>query len=194
MKCDAVVLAAGYSSRAGTNKMTLTIDNKAILERVIETLLAVCDKIIVVGGHNYNSIKLITNKYKNVKLIENTKYHLGMFSSVKCGVREMTGDFFLIPGDYPLVKQTTYKALLEGKGDFIVPEYKGRRGHPVLIKKNLIKPINKEPMESNLKLFRDKCNTEFIQTDDEGILIDLDTMEDFENIKRIIGRRNQIEN
>ncbi len=191
MKCDAVVLAAGYSSRAGTNKMTLTIDNKAILERVIETLLDVCDKIIVVGGHNYNSIKLITAKYKNVKLIENTKYHMGMFSSVKCGVNEMTGDFFLIPGDYPLVKQTTYKVLLEGKGDFIVPEYKGRRGHPVLIKKNLIESINEEPMESNLKLFRDKCNTEFIQTDDEGILIDLDTMEDFEKIKEIIGRRNQ---
>ena len=194
MKCDAVVLAAGYSSRTGTNKMTLTIDNKAILERVIETLLIVCDKIIVVGGHNYNSIKLITDKYRNVKLIENTEYRLGMFSSVKCGVSEMTGDFFLIPGDYPLVKQTTYQALLKGKGDFIVPEYNGRRGHPVLIKKKLIESINEEPIESNLKVFRDKCNTEFIQVNDEGILIDLDTMEDFEKIKIIIGRRNQIEN
>ena len=194
MKCVAVVLAAGYSSRTGTNKMTLTIDNKAILERVIETLLDVCDKIIVVGGHNYNAIKLITDKYKNVKLIENTKYHLGMFSSVKCGVSEMAGDFFLIPGDYPLVKQTTYQALLKGKADFIVPEYNGRRGHPVLIKRKLIEAINEEPIESNLKAFRDKCNTEFIQVNDEGILIDLDTMEDFENIKGIIGRRNQIEN
>ena len=54
--------------------------------------------------------------------------------------------------------------------------------------------INEEPIESNLKAFRDKCNTEFIQVNDEGILIDLDTMEDFENIKGIIGRRNQIEN
>jgi len=191
MKCDAVVLAAGYSSRAGTNKMTLTIENKAILERVIETLLVVCDKIVVVGGHNYNSIKLITDKCKNVKLVKNSKYHLGMFSSVQCGVSKMTKDFFLIPGDYPLIKQTTYKALMGGTGDFIVPEYKGRRGHPVLIKKNLIKLIEEEPIESNLKVFRDKCKTEFIKTDDEGILMDLDTMEDFEKIKEISGRRNQ---
>lgn len=190
MKCDAVVLAAGYSSRAGTNKMTLIIENKTILERVIETLLIVCDKIVVVGGHNYKSIKYITDKYANVRLAENSNYHLGMFSSVKCGVSEMTGDFFLIPGDYPLVKQSTYEALIKGTGDFIVPEYKGRRGHPVLIKKELIKLINEEPIESNLKVFRDKCNTEFIETDDEGILIDLDTMEDFEKIKGIIGRRN----
>jgi len=191
MKCDAIVLAAGYSSRAGTNKMAMTIENKTILSRVIETLLAVCDKIVVVGGHNYNSIKQITDIYNKLQLVKNNDYHHGMFSSVKRGVSEMKKDFFLIPGDYPAVKKDTYIKLQKSAGDFIVPVYKGRRGHPVLIKKNLITTLMNEPVDSNLKVFRDKCNPEFIEIDDEGILMDVDTQEDFEKIKGIIGRGNQ---
>lgn len=185
MKCNAVVLAAGYSSRAGTNKMALTIDNQTVIARVIETLLVVCDKIVVVGGYNYESVKGLIQKYDRVKIVENKNYSKGMFSSVKRGVEEMTGDFFLIPGDYPMVKPSTYKTLMSGKKDFIVPTYKGRRGHPVLIKKNLIGSILKEPLDSNLKAFRDKCETEFLEIDDEGILMDIDTMEDYYKIRKL---------
>lgn len=194
MKCDAVVLAAGYSSRTGTNKMALTINNQTILAGVIETLLDVCGKIVVVGGHNYESIKEITQKYNRVQLVENKNYSMGMFSSVKIGVKEMTGDFFLIPGDYPMVKSSTYKALMKGSKDFIVPTYNGRRGHPVLIKKKLIESILKEPIESNLKIFRDKCETEFIEIDDKGILMDIDTMEDFYNIRNLSEGGIKLEN
>ncbi|MDX1357836.1 MAG: nucleotidyltransferase family protein [Clostridia bacterium] len=194
MKCDAVVLAAGYSSRMGAKKMELSINNTTVLGSVIETLLDICGKIVVVGGHGIGSIRKITEKYENVELVENKDYALGMFSSVKRGVSEMNGDFFLIPGDYPAVKESTYRKLMEGCGDFIVPVYKGRKGHPVLIRGNLIPGLLGEPIESNLKVFRDKCNVAFINVDDEGILLDIDTPEDYENIKKIIGRGNQVEN
>jgi len=194
MKCDAVVLAAGYSSRMGTGKMAMSINNTTVLGSVLETLLDVCGKIVVVGGHDYKSIEAVTKKYDGVMLVENKDYDLGMFSSVKRGVKEMTGDFFLIPGDYPAVKQSTYLSLIEGSGDFVVPVFRGRKGHPVLIKGNLISALNSEPIESNLKVFRDKCKTDFIEVDDEGVLLDIDTREDYEHIKEIIGRRNQIEN
>jgi molybdenum cofactor cytidylyltransferase len=194
MKYDAVVLAAGYSSRMGTGKMAMAIKNTTVLGSVIETLLDICGKIVVVGGHDIGLIKGITDKYKSVKLIENKDYALGMFSSVKCGVKEMTGDFFLVPGDYPVVKKSTYRSLMESNGDFAVPVYKGRKGHPVLIREKLISDLLDEPIESNLKVFRSKCKTDFISVDDEGILLDVDTPDDYEYIKKIIGRGNQIEN
>lgn len=194
MKCDAVVLAAGYSSRMGTGKMAMAIKNTTVLGSVIETLRDFCGKIVVVGGHDIKSIERITSKYDRVKLVENKDYALGMFSSVKCGVMEMTGDFFLIPGDYPAVMKATYESLLKAKGDFIVPVYKGRKGHPVLIKNRLIAGIIEEPIDSNLKVFRDKCDTVFIDVDDEGVILDMDTRGDYEFIKEILGRRNQIEN
>ena len=165
MKCDAVVLAAGYSTRMGAGKMALAINNTTVLGSVIETLLDICGKIVVVGGHDIGSVREITDKYKNVKLVENSDYALGMFSSVKRGVKEMNGDFFLIPGDYPAVRESTYRNLMEGSGDFNVPVYNGRKGHPVLLRGSLIPALLDEPIESNLKVFRDKCNTFFMNVE-----------------------------
>ena len=190
MKCDSVVLAAGFSSRAGVNKMAWTIDNKSILARVIETLYPFSEKIVVVGGHNYYENKKITDTYSKVLLVENKQYELGMFSSIQCGTREMETDFFLIPGDYPAVKPSTYRILASGTGDIVVPVYRGRRGHPVLIKKKLVASLLAEPVDSNLKIFRDRNNPEYLEVDDAGILLDVDTPEDFEHIKEIIEGEN----
>ena len=194
MKRDAVVLAAGFSSRTGTNKMALVIENKTILARVIETLLSVCDEIVVVGGHNFETIKQITDEFDRVTLVKNDAYSLGMFSSVIRGTREMKKDFFLIPGDCPAVKITTYQMLLKSPGNFIVPVFNKKGGHPVLIKKELIPKLLDEPMESNLKAFRNKCNPRFVEVNDEGILLDIDTPEDFKYIKEIVERRSCSEN
>jgi molybdenum cofactor cytidylyltransferase len=96
----------------------------------------------------------------------------------------MTRDFFLIPGDYPLVKKETYEALSKSKADMAVPVHEGRKGHPVLIKKELIVKISDEPVESNLKVFRDRQYVEYIEVDDEGILMDVDTMDDLLKIRK----------
>ena len=184
MQYDSVVLAAGYSSRAGSDKMALTIGNRTILERVIDTLGGICGKIVVVGGHHQESTAEILKKYPNVTMVINKDYDSGMFSSVKRGVSEMNNDFFLVPGDYPLIKQETYKKLMECTGDMVVPVYKERKGHPVLIRQSLIKGILSEPIDSNLKVFRDRQKVEYIEVDDEGILWDVDTQEDLYEIRK----------
>ena len=120
-------------------------------------------------------------------MIENKDYKLGMFSSVKTGVSVTDNDFFLIPGDYPLVSPDTIQELLKNDGEIKVPIYKGRKGHPIFISKSLIKGILEEPMDSNLKLFRDRHNVNYIEVDDEGILLDVDTLEDF----NILTERNE---
>ncbi|MFO7612568.1 MAG: nucleotidyltransferase family protein [Clostridia bacterium] len=188
MKCDSVVLAAGYSSRAGTDKMSLPIGDKTVLERVIETLYPVSDRIVVVGGFNYDETKKITAKYKKASLVKNENYDLGMFSSVKCGAAEMKCDFFLMPGDYPAVRTSTCEKLIQGEGQMVVPVYKGRKGHPVLIRKELIDEIKNEPVGSNLKAFRDRHIVGYVDVDDEGIVLDVDTPEDYENVREKIGK------
>ncbi len=189
MQYDSVVLAAGYSSRAGSDKMALTIGSRTILERVLETLGEICGKIVVVAGHHRESTAQILKKYSNVTMVVNKDYDSGMFSSVKRGVGEMNRDFFLVPGDYPLIKKETYQKLMNGTGDMIVPVYNGRKGHPVLIRQNLIEAILSEPIDSNLKVFRDSQKVQYIEVDDEGILLDVDTPEDlFEIRKKAEGR------
>jgi molybdenum cofactor cytidylyltransferase len=189
MQYDSVVLAAGYSSRAGSDKMAMTIGGSTILGRVLDTLTEICGKIVVVSGHHRESTALIINKYPNVTMVVNKDYDSGMFSSVKRGVSEMNRDFFLVPGDYPLIKKETYEKLMDEAGDMVVPVYNGRKGHPVLIRHNLIESILSEPIDSNLKVFRDRQNVQYIEVDDEGILLDVDTPEDlFEIRKKAEGR------
>ncbi|HPJ20898.1 MAG TPA: nucleotidyltransferase family protein [Clostridia bacterium] len=189
MQYDSVVLAAGYSSRAGSDKMAMTIGGSTVLGRVLDTLTEICGQIVVVAGHHRESTALIIKKYPNVTMVVNEDYDSGMFSSVKRGVSEMNHDFFLVPGDYPLIGKETYHKLMDGTGEMIVPVYNGRKGHPVLIRQNLIAPLLREPIDSNLKVFRDMQNVEYIDVDDEGILLDVDTPEDlFEIRKKAEGR------
>ncbi len=186
MRSDAIILAAGYSSRTDVNKLTLNINQYSILARTIETFYPSCEKIIVVGGHYYADIKEIVKKYSKVLLVKNEQYHLGMFSSVKRGVAEVKHDFFITPGDYPLIKSSTCDLLKKGDKDISVPIYNQRKGHPIFLKKKLIPRLLEEPITSNLKLFRDKQQVAYIDVKDEGVLIDIDTMDDYLIIKKRI--------
>jgi molybdenum cofactor cytidylyltransferase len=105
-----------------------------------------------------------------------------MFSSVKKGVSCIKNDFFLIPGDYPLVKKQTIDKLIASSGEIRVPIYNGRKGHPIFIEKELIQELLEEPITSNLKVFRDRHTVNYVEVDDKGILLDVDYEEDLKNL------------
>jgi len=185
-----IILAGGYSSRAQTNKMMLLINGKPIVEHVILTMKVSCQKIIVVTGHYHDEISQAISHYTDVKIVKNQEYDSGMFSSVLCGLKEVDSDFFLVPGDYPMIQSSTYKMLKENQGLIRVPVYKGRRGHPIFIKKELIDELLNEPVESNLKVFRDRHQVEYVETKDAGILQDIDTIEDYE---KMLTKKERVE-
>lgn len=182
---EAVILAAGYSSRAGSNKMGLIVQGKPVLGRVIEAFVPLCTKITIVGGHYYKEVVEIASTYDSVRLVKNEDYDLGMFSSILCGVQNVESDCFICPGDYPLVDKDLVAKLSEAKGDFVVPVFEGKRGHPVLLNKKTVEKLKMEPRDSNLKIFRDKCKMTEVVVASKGILIDLDTKEDYETIKNM---------
>lgn len=183
MAVEGIVLAAGLSSRMGKNKMTLKIENKTVLERCIDSMYDLCSKIIVVSGYNYNIISEICRPYSKVKTLLNPQYMDGMFSSVKLALMEVTEDrFFLIPGDYPAVKKETYKKMLTAKGDIVVAAHQGKTGHPVLIESNLIAEILKDGPYSSLRDFINVMGFITTEVDDEGILMDIDTLDDYEEV------------
>jgi len=187
---EGIILAGGYSSRLERNKMTLLYNNKPIICNVIDSMKVHCDKIIVVTGHYHDEIVKAVEKYNQVIVVKNEEYHLGMFSSVKTGVKEVKNDFFLTPGDYPLIKSKTYKKLIEETGVIRVPTFNKRKGHPIFISKSLIDSLKKEHIDSNLKIFRDRHIVNYVETDDKGILIDVDTIEDYEYLKGIKERND----
>lgn len=190
---DGIILAGGYSSRAKTNKMVLMYQGLPIICNVIENMKDVCENIIVVTGHYHDEVLEAVKHYSFVKVVKNYEYDQGMFSSVKTGVKAVNNDFFLTPGDYPLIKMNTYQKLLDVDGDIRVPTFNGRKGHPIFISKGLIESLINESTESNLKVFRDNHEVTYVETLDEGILIDVDTMSDYLRIKNRNERNEKLE-
>ncbi|TNF08121.1 MAG: nucleotidyltransferase family protein, partial [Bacillota bacterium] len=119
---------------------------------------------------------------EHVSCIYNANYTQGMFSSIKTGVFVTNEDFFILPGDCPLVQKETYEALLKGSKSIRVPSFEKQRGHPIWISHMLAKSILNEPDESSLKAFRNRHDFETIEVSDSHILDDIDTLLDFEKI------------
>ena len=164
-----IILAGGFSSRTKTNKMSLMINHKPILVHTIESMRQFVDKIILVTGHYDQDIRSFIKEDEKLQIVYNKDYEKGMFSSVLCGVQFVDDDFFILPGDIPFIRAVTYDALLKGTKPVRYPTYKGQEGHPLFIKKELKESLQKEGLDSNLRLFRDKQDKEAIEVDDKFI-------------------------
>jgi len=183
MKVEGIILAAGLSTRAGTNKLILDIGGKTVIERCIYGMYSLCSKIIVVGGNRIEEIEDIVNKYPKVELIYNSDYLDGMFSSVKKGLMNIKEEkFFLIPGDYPVIDKEIYKQMLKLNEDIVIPMYKGKKGHPLLMKSYLIGELIKSKHYNTLRDFVNIKGFKSINVEEPGVLMDIDTMEDYKEI------------
>ena len=186
---DGIILAAGFSSRTGQFKMELQLGGKALIQRTIDTMTVFCSRLIVVTGYKKERILQLTKGYPKVKAVFNPRYPEGMFTSVKEGVKHVTSPWFLLtPGDYPLITQAIYQKLLDARREssqsVFIPVYKGRKGHPILVKSELIKDLLKEPDVSNLRTFINRNGFVSVEVDDEGILVDIDTLSDYQRVKK----------
>lgn len=183
MKVEGIVLAGGLSTRVGANKLILDIGGKTVIERCIYGMYDICSKIIVVGGNRIEEIENILNKYPKVELIYNSNYLDGMFSSVKKGLMNIKEEkFFLIPGDYPVINKETYKQMLKLDGDIVIPMHKGKKGHPLLMKSYLIEELIKSKQCNTLRDFVNIKGFKSINVEEPGVLMDIDTMEDYQKI------------
>jgi molybdenum cofactor cytidylyltransferase len=63
-----------------------------------------------------------------------------------------------------------------------VPSFSFKLGHPIFFNQSY-KDVLLNTMYDNLKSFRNAYDYEIIDVDDEGILFDIDTIEDFNRLK-----------
>lgn len=191
MKVEGIILAGGLSTRLGTNKLLLNIDGSTVIERCICGMRDLCSRIIVVGGHSSKDINHILNKYPKVELIDNPNYLDGMFSSIKKGFSNVVEErVFLIPGDYPVVDRQTYIDMLKVDEDIVIPTYNRRKGHPLLMKSYLIGELLKDTTCKTLRDFTTKKGFASINVADPGILMDIDTIEDYKKVLMYFQARN----
>ena len=136
----AVVLAAGRSERMGSPKMLLPFGRKTLIETVLAGVLRsrVDDVVVVLGAHRA-AVEPVVSKFA-VRTVFNEGFEKGMLSSVLRGLREVPAAaraFLVVLGDHPFPPASVIDRLIAahdrtGKG-IVLPVYRGRRGHPVLV-------------------------------------------------------------
>lgn len=184
----AVILAAGRSGRMGSFKPLLPFGRGTVIEQAISTVHeAGIETVRVVVGWNADLLTPILDR-RGVPWIRNERFEEGMYASVQAGVRSLPtslGAFFLLPGDMPLVQSATLTRLIaewdRQPGGILSPCLEGRRGHPPLIAGAYIPEILREAPPGGLReiLGRHATEAREIECADPGILVDLDTLEQY---------------
>jgi len=184
----ALVLAAGYSSRMGAFKPLLPLGGSTVIERAVSSFLrAGVRDVRVVVGHKAEALEPVLARL-GVSTILNAAYQTGMYSSVVAGVNSLdaqTTAFFVLPVDTPLVKPRTVRALSQAfraaRSGIIYPCFQQQRGHPPLISASYIREILAWARPGGLRaLLQEHRDASLdVEVPDQGILLDVDTPEDY---------------
>ena len=178
---EGVILAAGASKRTAPDcKLAFDIGGQTLLELSIRSMTPFCSQIYVVTGANEATVAGILQGREGVTLVHNPDHALGMYSSVKAGLRRTAAsEVFLLPGDCPFVTVEVYTALLEAKGGIAVPVWNGHEGHPVLLRAGAIQEILEDNICESLREFIGKRRPRKVPVSCRDILRDIDTHEDY---------------
>ncbi len=195
MKVAAIVLAAGESRRMGRAKLTLPYgsDGRTIVETVVMVIQATpVYPITVVLGANWKEIQFVLSDL-GVELSVNPNPELGMLSSARWALSHLedTVDAYMfVLGDQPQIETRIVERILEmaeysDKG-IVLPEYNGKRGHPLLIRARYKGEILRLPDTGGLNqlLQAHPDDIEEVPVDTDSILRDIDTPADYEEAIR----------
>ena len=191
----------------GRPKQHLLLKGKTVLQHSIEACVnAGLEDVIVVAGEvgkrelqidNLLPAKLVFNKMPKSEMADSVRVGLQAIHNSSSGV-------FICLADHPLVKVETFRLLIkyhEVESDkIIIPVYNGRRGHPTLFPKTImgemLNPLANTGFNNHRRLpilrdliARNKKRVYLLEVDDEGVIIDMDTKQDY---KRIIKKINTI--
>jgi molybdenum cofactor cytidylyltransferase len=176
----------------GTPKALLALAGETFLDRLIGVLGARCSPVIVVLGHEADSIR--PRLRCPAVVVVNQEYRRGQLSSLQRGLAAVPPDadgVLFTPVDYPAVLPATVEALVDAftaAAGFLlaIPRFQGRRGHPVGCARALIPEFLALPGTAQARdvIHRHVDRTLYVDVDDPGILRDID---DPEAYRELIG-------
>ena len=185
-----IILAAGESSRMGRDKALLPLGRETFLEHLIEVLRGEVRPLVVVLGHHAEEIQERISRFTDVQIVRNPDYKLGQLSSLQTALHALMNQpvagALVCLVDHPAVTKEVVRALLERferhPTNIIIPACRGRRGHPVLFPARLFPEFLDAPLEEGARVVvrRHAAEVELVETDEEGILLDVDRPADYE--------------
>jgi molybdenum cofactor cytidylyltransferase len=193
MKVDsptsAIILAAGTSTRMGAVKQLLRLDDRPLLQRVLDNVRASqATEIILVLGFSAEAIQREIDA-PNVRVVINDSYQQGMGTSLRAGlsaVDRLAAAAIIVLADQPFVRPATLDRLIaehhRSGAQIVIPTYRGFRGNPVLLDRSVFPEMMALNGDIGCRAIFGDHLEEIVKVpvDDVGILLDIDRQGDFE--------------
>ncbi len=189
-----IILAGGKSSRMGVNKTLLNIGDKTIIEIIVDTMKSVFENVMIIANeteiYNFLKLKVYSDIYKGK----------GPLSGIHSGlVNSDTINNFILSCDMPLVSKGLINYLAEYNSEISIRVASVNSDvQPLcgIYSKEVIPAIENILTDENYKNYSvqrlldltnsqiiDIANTEIYK---ENILLNINRMEDYQFIKRIL--------
>ena len=139
-----ILLAAGRGRRMGRTKQLIdwptAEGTKPLVAAAYDAVRPICDEMVVVTGHEAEAVAaaLAVRPFHRV----DSDPDAPMFESIRTGLErafslDPIATVVLQPADHPEISATTLTVLtqwsIQRPAQAVVPEYRGRGGHPVFI-------------------------------------------------------------
>lgn len=180
-----IILAGGKSSRMGTDKGFLKLNNKPFVQYSIEALKALVSEIIIVSDNSdYDvfGLKRITDEIKEA----------GPVSGIYSGLEASKTDYNLILScDIPLITSEVLKKLInaiDGTSEIIQAESNGKTMPLIALYKRCVKDRFKNFLkqdERRLRIAIKGCNYKNVVLDEsfQNVTLNINTKEELKQIE-----------
>lgn len=177
-------------------KPLLPLGEGTVLEKVAASLRrGGIGEIYLVTGHERERMTTVAKKH-GLKEVHNPLFARGMFSSIQAGIGALppcVPGCFLVPVDCPLFGSETIEKMRHEMGEgraFAVPTYLGKKGHPLYVPAKHFQEILNHDGKGGLKAITDAYFVETLRipVEGEGVLMDMDTREEYEKVKEFLAK------
>jgi molybdenum cofactor cytidylyltransferase len=191
----AVVLAAGMSRRmkspGAEPKQVLRWAGKPLVQHTLDNIQrSRVDEIVLVLGFAADAVlqQIATD---GVRVIMNSDYAQGMGTSLRTGLSVLSSSAkaaFVLLADQPFVRPETLDQMItshrESAAEITIPLFKGFRGNPVLLDRAVFPELMGLSGDVGCRAIFGSHTQGIHKIDvaDPGILLDVDSLEDFEKM------------
>jgi molybdenum cofactor cytidylyltransferase len=197
MDIDCVLLAGGSSKRMGEPKLLIEMEGRTLFEHVLGVHLASSVRRIcaVVPGWLRGFEELVTRLASDRVEFAILEREGVMSESLKAGWKHVvTGEkpdaVMISLADKPLVTSEIIDAVIDGfrgyECEICLPVFGGERGHPVIVSVTLEGDVLSLEGDNGARTVVGKHPERVVEVpvDSDGILVDVDTHGDLEEVRR----------
>lgn len=177
----------------GRLKQLLPFGNRPAITCCLDAIRSAgISEIIAVVGPQAGEISAVIGPQAIVVI--NSRPESQMADSVRAGLEKVSAEteaVLICLADHPLVLPHTIRMIVarsaDPPGNIIVPYFKGRRGHPSLFPRAILNGVFAGHTLRDI-IHNHEASLVLLDVEDEGVVLDMDTEEDYRRMAEIYGR------